>query len=301
MFGRAPTKRTTLTPVTRHELDLLPSGAIVELLLDAEERVVPAVRAVAGDIAMAADAVADCMRRGGRIAFVGAGTSGRLAMVEAAELPGTFGLRDADVMARVAGVGARSQTGTDRDEDDVEAALGDIDSMRLGHRDVLIAVAASGRTPYTVAAARHAKGVGCCVIAVVNLPDSPLAHVANVTIEVTLGPEVLRGSTRLTAGTAQKLVLNALTTAAMVRLGRVHGDVMVDVVAANGKLRDRVVDIVVEISGSTRALALTALVECDWNARAAILRLTAGLAAPEAADVAGAHASLRDAMDAQQL
>jgi N-acetylmuramic acid 6-phosphate etherase len=285
-----------VTNVTRHELDKLPSAAIVELLLDAEERVVPAARAAADQIAAAADVVARSLASGGRLAFIGAGTSGRLAVVEAAELPGTFGLPAHSIVARVAGGSGDGLVGSDRDEDDVEAALLDLDSMHLVEGDVLVAVAASGRTPYTLAAARAAVNRGVQVVAVVNAMGSPLAAVAAVAIEVAVGPEVLRGSTRLTAGTAQKLVLNALTTTAMVRLGRVHGDVMIDVVAANEKLRGRVVDLVVEISGCTLDAGLAALVACDWNARAAILTLVCGLSAGDARAQAAAHLSLRDAI-----
>jgi N-acetylmuramic acid 6-phosphate etherase len=289
-----------MSHVTRHKLDKLPSGAIVGLLLDAEERVVPAVRAAVDQIADAAEMLAQCLGGGGRLAFIGAGTSGRLAVVEAAELPGTFGLLPSDVLARVAGGGGESLAGTDRDEDDVEAAIRDLDSMQLGAGDVLVAVAASGRTPYTVAAARAAVTRGVRVVAVVNAIESPLAAMSDVAIEVPVGPEVLRGSTRLTAGTAQKLVLNALTTTAMVRLGRVHDDVMVDVVAANEKLRGRVIDIVVEIAGCSPDAGVAALVACEWNARAAVLHLTCGLPAAQAREQAAAHLTLRDAIDAHQ-
>jgi N-acetylmuramic acid 6-phosphate etherase len=284
-----------MTNVTRHDLDKLPSVDIVELLLDAEERVVPAVRLATEQIAEAAELIAASLRHGGRLAFIGAGTSGRLAVVEAAELPGTFGLPVSRVLARVAGGGV-GLVGTDRDEDDVEAALRDLDSMQLTVGDVVVAVAASGRTPYTLAAARAASSGDIRVVAVVNATDSPLAAAAHIAIEAPVGPEVLRGSTRLTAGTAQKLILNALTTTAMVRLGRVHGDVMVDVVAANEKLRDRVVDLVVEISGCVPAAGLAALVACEWDARAAIVQLVCGVTPAQARDKAAAHLTLRDAI-----
>lgn len=287
-----------MTPVTRHELDKLPSAAIIELLLDAEERVVPAVRSATGQIAAAADLISHCLKGGGRLAFIGAGTSGRLAVVEAAEMPGTFGLPSATVVARVAG-GGGGLVGTDFDEDDVVAALRDLDAMRLKPGDVLVAVAASGRTPYTLAAARAAAGRSVQVVAVVNATESPLAQAAHIAVEVPVGPEVLRGSTRLTAGTAQKLVLNALTTTAMVRLGRVHGDVMVDVVAANEKLRGRVVELVVEIAGCAPDAGLAALVACDWDARAAIVQLVRGLPPAQARSEAAAYLTLRDAIAGQ--
>jgi N-acetylmuramic acid 6-phosphate etherase len=292
-----------VTQPIRHQLDLMSSQAIVDVLLDAEERVVPAVRAVSAAITAAAELVAQSLRDGGRVAFLGAGTSGRIALAEAAELPGTFGLAVDDVLLRVAGMnetGRRPDLGSDRDEDDVEAGVAAVDSMKLSASDVLIAVAASGRTPYTVAAAGYAEQRRVPIVAVVNSADSPLAALADVAIEILVGPEVLRGSTRLTAGTAQKLALNAMTTAAMVRLGRVHGDVMVDVVAANEKLRQRVVDLVHDIASCPPEEALAALVACDWNARAAVLQLMGGLAPDAAVSAAADHLSLRAAITAQR-
>ena len=196
----------------------------------------------------AADLIARQVRRGGRIAFVGAGTSGRLALCEAAELPGTFGLDPSTVLIRVAGAGRRAPVGTDGDEDDVDGASADFADMALLAHDVMVAVAASGSTPYTLVMARLAAQAGIALVAVVNALDSPLAALATAAIEVPVGPERLQNSTRLTAGTAQKLILNALTTAAMVALGHVHGDLMIDVVPANAKLRARVIGIVAEIA-----------------------------------------------------
>jgi N-acetylmuramic acid 6-phosphate etherase len=258
---------------SRPQLDLLTSVEVVEQLLAAEERVVPAARRQLEPLAAAADLVAARMRDGGRLVLAGAGTSGRLAFAQAAELPGTFGLDRSQVQAVVAGgVGGR-----DDDEDDLDLAGTDLDDLRLGTGDVLVAVAASGRTPYTLQIAQAARAAGAAVIAVVNTAGSPLAALADMAIEVQAGPEVLRDSTRLTAGTAQKVVLDALTTTAMVRLGRVHGDLMVDVVGANAKLRERQASIVAEITGSSTEAARTALSACRDNARAAIVHLVLGL------------------------
>lgn len=278
-------------------LDTLDSAGVVERLLDAEERVVAAVRAATPQIAAAADLIARRVRRGGRLAFVGAGTSGRLALGEAAELPGTFGLDASTVLGRVAGAGRGEPFGTDRDEDDASAASADFADMGLHTRDVMVAVAASGSTPYTLVMARAGAQAGVSVVAVVNALGSPLAALARAPIEVPVGPEALRNSTRLTAGTAQKLTLNALTTAAMVALGHVHGDLMIDVVAANAKLRDRVSGIVAEIADRPLDVARAALECCDWNARAAVLSLTGGFSPADAAERAARHPTLRAAMD----
>jgi N-acetylmuramic acid 6-phosphate etherase len=274
------------------ELDLLPTDAVVSLLLNAEERIVPAVRAAAADIVTAAELCADRLRSDGRLIFVGAGSSGRIAAAEAAELPGTFGLDRARVLHRMAG----GDQSTDDDEDDLSAAREDIAGLALTGSDVLIAVAASGSTPYTLAVAQAARAQGASVIAVVTVTGSPLADLATVTIAAVVGEEVLRGSTRLGAATAQKIVLNALTTAAMARYGRVHGDLMIDVVPANAKLRTRAAQIVSTITSASEADASSALIACAGDARAAVLMLELGLTAPEARERANRTATLRAAL-----
>lgn len=275
----------------RPELDLLPTRAVVELLLDGEQRVVPAVRAQAAAIAGGADLIAARMRAGGRLLFTGAGTSGRIAAAEAAELPGTFGLDRALVAARVAG----GAVGTDEHEDDLAGAQADLTALAITAGDVLVAVAASGTTPYTLCIAGAARSTGAQVIAVVNVPASPLADLADVAVEAVVGDEVLRGSTRLSAGSAQKIALNALTTAAMVRLGRVHGDLMLDVVGANAKLRARSAGIVAEIAGCSPEAAARALASCG-SARAAVVHLVLGLPPSVATARAAQHITLRDAL-----
>jgi N-acetylmuramic acid 6-phosphate etherase len=276
----------------RPQLDVLPAVEVVLLLLGAEERVVPAVRARAAELAAGAELIAQRMRGGGRLLFAGAGTSGRLAVAEAAELPGTFGLDRRLVQARVAG----GEASTDRDEDDLRGAEGDLAQLAIAAPDVLVAVAASGRTPYTLAIAQAAREAGAAVIAVVNAPGSPLAELADVELAVPVGDEVLRGSTRLTAGTAQKVALNALTTTAMALFGRIHGDLMIDVEGANAKLRERSAGIVAEIAGCDLVEAARALAACDGNARAAVLHLSLGLAPDEAAARAATHRTLRAAL-----
>jgi N-acetylmuramic acid 6-phosphate etherase len=280
--------------IDRPQLDLLPTAEVVGLLLDAEQRVVPSVRAAATSIADAADLLAARLRSGGRVVFAGAGTSGRIAAAEAAELPGTFGLDRSVVLARVAG-GAAS---TDAAEDDTSAAERDAAEIGFTGRDVLVAVAASGSTPYTLHLAGAAHAAGAAVISVTNAPGSALAARAGCAVEVDVGPEVLRGSTRLTAGTAQKVALNALTTAAFVRLGRVHGDLMLDVEPANAKLRQRAAAIVAEIAGCELATADAALAACGDSARAAVLHLVLGLDPVTAKTRTAEHASLRDALQA---
>jgi N-acetylmuramic acid 6-phosphate etherase len=279
-------------------LDLLPTVDVVGRLLAAEERVLPVVRGAAPSIARAAELIAGRMRSGGRLALLGAGTSGRLAVLEAAELPGTFGLPEGAVVGVNAGGGRGGLAGHDRDEDDTGAGRRDLIGTGIGPGDVLIAVAASGRTPYTVSAARWAAEHDVLVITLTATDGSPLAALAEVSIEVPIGPEALHGSTRLTAGTATKLALDALTTAAMVRLGRVHDDLMIDVVPANAKLRDRSAAQVARIAGGSPETARVALEACGWNARGAVLNLLTGLAPDRACDLAAAHPTLRAAIAA---
>lgn len=284
-------------PAPAPQLDLLPDEEVIALLLSAEQRVIPAVRAAGPAIAAAAALVAERMLAGGRLVLVGAGSSGRLAVAEAAELPGTFGLPTDRIVAVLAGARG-SLAGTDWDEDDSAAATADLAEVGLSAADVVIAVAASGRTPYTLTSAKAAQAAGASVIAVVNVAASLLAALAAVSVELPVGDEILRGSTRLSAGTAQKIALNAITTIAMTRSGRVHGDLMVDVVPANAKLRARSAGIVAEIAACPAPEAWAALEACGWNARAAVLHLVAGLTPEQAAGRAAEHVSLRAALDA---
>jgi N-acetylmuramic acid 6-phosphate etherase len=279
----------------RQHLDQLAPDQLVDLLLGAEERVVPAVRAAAAEIVAAAQLLARSVTAGGRLVFAGAGTSGRIAVAQAAELPGTFGLDPARVVGLLAG-GRSAVAAGEYDEDDVDAGRADVDDLGLTAGDVLIAVAVSGRTPYTVACADRAAAADADVIAVVSEPNSPLAAIAGVAIVVPVGDEVLRGSTRLSAGTAHKVALDATTTVAMTLAGRVHGDLMIDVVAANAKLHGRAVAIVAEIAGCDDVRARVALEDCGWNARAAVVRLVLGIDPDAAAERAAAHRSLRDAL-----
>jgi len=274
-------------------LDVLPIAEVVELLLAAEARVLPAVRAQAASIAAAADLVARALAGPGRLVFAGAGTSGRIAWAEAAELPGTFGLEPSRVLARIAG----GPNADDESEDDLAAAAADLAGLALTAEDVLVAVAASGSTPYTLHVAQGARDCGSTVVAVVAVASSPLATLSDVAIEAAVGPELLRGSTRLGAGTAQKVALNTLTTAAMAQLGRVHGDLMVDVVAANAKLQERAAGVVAEVTGCDVATARAAVAACDGNTRAAVLSVVSGVGPAQAAALAASHRSLRAALD----
>ena len=277
-------------------LDVLSPVALVDEVISGQKHVTRVVRNARTELAAAAELVSGVFLAGGRIVLVGAGTSGRLALMEEAELPGTFGIPQDRVAARVAGADDRQPSGRDGAEDDENLGRADVAGLSLSHLDVMLAVSASGTTPYTLAAAEASREVRCPVIAVVNAAGSPLAALADVAVELPTGPEVVAGSTRLAAGTAQKLALNALTTAAMVRAGRVHGRFMVDVVPANAKLTRRVTALVAESCGVPEAVADTALRRCANNPRAAIVHVVTGLSPAEAARCAAAHRTVREAI-----
>ena len=285
---------------TERDLDLLSTAEAVRVVLAGQADVAAAVASTQRQIVAAVDLIAVSYAAGGRILMLGAGTSGRLAVQEAVEVPGTYGIPAERIQARVAGGGSGHLVGTDAAEDDMDQGQFDVRDLGIGPADVLIAVAASGRTPYTVAAAELAREFGAVVITVTTQPASPLAALADVAIEVPVGDEVVAGSTRLAAGTAQKLVLNTLTTTAMIRLGHVHRHYMVDVVAANDKLRLRISGVVAASTGADNDAAWQALQRCDWNARAAIVHLSAGLDPEAAAEVARSHRTVRDAIAAAQ-
>ncbi len=224
-------------------LDLLETAALVELLVDEQRDAVDAVMAQREPIARAVDEIAARLRSGGSLHYAGAGTSGRIAALDAAEMPPTFGTPPELVRAHVAGGAAALVRAIEGAEDDVRAgAEAAVASVRSG--DAAIGVSASGGAPFVVALVKRARALGAFTVAITSVADSPLAREAESAIVLATGPEALAGSTRLKAGTAQKVCLNAISTAVMVRLGKVYDNLMVDVVASNAKLRRRAIRLV---------------------------------------------------------
>jgi len=279
------------------DLDLLATPDLVATVVESQRQAFAAVEAAQPAIIKAVDLLVTAYDAGGRWLLLGAGTSGRLAVMEASEVPGTYGVPSSRIQARVAGGGADALVGIDAAEDDEALGVRDLDDLAASDADVVIAVTASGTTPYTLRAAGEAKSRGCRLVSVTTVAGSPLASFADVAIEPEVGAEVVIGSTRMAAGTAQKLVLNTLTTAAMVRLGRVHGNHMIDVEPANEKLRQRVATAISKVTGSGFEQAWQALVACDWHARAAIVHLETGLDPAEAKARADRHRTVRDAIN----
>lgn len=251
-------------------------------LMNQEDQKVPlSIAPIIPQIAAAVDLIADRLRRNGRLIYCGAGTSGRLGVLDAAECPPTFGTDPGQVMGLIAGgreAMFRAQEGA---EDDEAAAVGDLTTIELTAADVVVGLSASGRTPYAVSALRYARRKGAATIAVASSPASPLAKEADIALTALPGPEVIAGSTRLKAGTVQKLILNMLSTGTMIRLGKVYGNRMVDVQATNEKLARRALRIVQEVTGDEEAACQENLNKANGNAKLAILLALSGLSPEE--------------------
>jgi N-acetylmuramic acid 6-phosphate etherase len=258
------------------DLDLRSTAELVELM-NAEDATVPGAIAAAADaIAAAVDAVAERLLQGGRLIYVGAGTSGRLAAVDAAECESTFSTRPGQVVALVAGGAASGAAAQEAAEDDDAAGAAEIQTSGASARDAVVGVSASGRTPYVLGAIEAARRTGALTVGVVSVHGSALSELVDHEIAAVVGPEVVAGSTRLKAGTAQKLVLNTISTVAMIRLGKTFGNLMVDVDATNDKLRARVRRIVRQATGASPGAVEVALTESGGEAKVAIVALLTG-------------------------
>lgn len=263
-------------------LDLRSTREQVELMAEQDRVAVDAVAATRDQLVAAIDATVDRMRRGGRLIEVGAGTPGRLAVLDAAECRPTFGVDERQVVAVMAGGFGAVRSAAEHDEDDLDGGRDDLVALRPGPDDVVLAVSASGRTPYVLGALAAARSAGAFTIAVVNNAGSPIAAASDLAVEALTGPEVVAGSTRLKAGTAAKLVLNTISTLVMVQLGHTHGDLMIDVRASNDKLRRRAQRIVEEATGEPAAAVEAALRSSGDETKTATVMLLAGVDAAEA-------------------
>ncbi|MBX3111753.1 MAG: N-acetylmuramic acid 6-phosphate etherase [Fimbriimonadaceae bacterium] len=248
-------------------LDKMSAREIVRLMNEEEFGVLRALEAAEAPIAAATERAAQAFREGGRIIYVGAGTSGRIATMDAAEMVPTFGLDPSRFVAVVAGGPAAGVQAVEDAEDSDHAAIGALNELKLEKRDIVIGVAASGRTPYVLAAVKHAAQKGLWTCGIANNKSAPLLEAVDLGILLDTGPEILTGSTRLKAGTSQKLVLNRISTGAMVLNGKVIENLMVDVKAKNQKLKERCVRMVRELSPVTEDEAWRLLEEHGWSVR----------------------------------
>jgi N-acetylmuramic acid 6-phosphate etherase len=282
-----------------HRLDEMPVEAVLRLMNEEDRKVPEAVEKALPRIAEAVGLLVEAWEQGGRWIYVGAGTSGRVAAIDAAECPPTFGVPSGRVLALLAGGQTAATQAVEGAEDDRLAAARDLDDLDLDPSDVVVGLAASGRTPYVVAAVRHASETGCATVGISNNPGSELGAVASVGIELDTGPEVLTGSTRLKAGTSEKLVLNMLSTAAFTRLGKVYENLMVDLQATNEKLKNRSLRIVREATGGSEEQARELLHAADGSVKVAVVMGRASVPANQARellDVAGGN--VRRALEA---
>jgi len=273
------------------DLDLRETGELVELMNRLDAAVPAAVAAAAGAVADVIDQVVELLRAGGRLIYVGAGSSGRQAVADAAECEATFSTAPGQVVALFAGEQEEA-------EDDAAAGARAVRELEVSAADAVIGVSASGRTPYVLSAIEAAAGAGAFTACIVCASGSPLADLAERELAVIVGPEVVAGSTRLKAGTAQKLVLNQISTVSMVRLGKVFDNLMVDVAADNEKLRARARRIVQTVTGVAGDDADDALAAADGSAKVAIVSLRSGLGADDARSrLAEAGGNMRAALE----
>ncbi len=282
------------------EIDTWDSREIVAAIAMEDARVAPAVAAEGAAIARLADTVVERMQHGGRLIYVGAGTSGRLGVLDAAECPPTFGVDPGLVLARIAG-GAAALTGpVEAAEDDPALGERDIAEMNVADQDVVLGIAASGRTPYVLGAVAEARRRGAFVAGLACVEQSPLSAVVDLMIAPVVGPEVITGSTRMKAGTAQKFVLNQISTTVMIRLGKTLGNLMVDVQPTNEKLRQRAVAIVTQATGVEADEARRLLSAASYEVKTAILMALAGVEVDEARQrLRAGRGRLRSALAAQ--
>jgi N-acetylmuramic acid 6-phosphate etherase len=281
MDKRYPMLTEASNPATA-AIDGMDARAIVAAIAAEDAKVAPAVAAVGDEIARLVDVVVERMRRGGRLIYVGAGTSGRLGVLDAAECPPTFSASPEQVVGLIAGGAAALTQSIEEIEDRPEAGRDAIDAIGVGPGDVVLGIAASGRTPYVLGALAEARQRGAFAAGLACTHPSPLAEAAEIMIAPIVGPEVIAGSTRMKAGTAQKLVLNTLSTAVMIRLGKTFGNLMVDVRPVNSKLRHRAVGIVAAATGLAHEQARAVLEAAAHEPKTAIVMVLADVTADEA-------------------
>ena len=263
-------------------LDVMTPLEIVTVMNEEDARVPEAIKPQLNNIAQCVTWAAQSIENGGRLIYMGAGTSGRLGVLDAAECPPTFGVSPETVVGLIAGGDKAFIKAVEGAEDSAELGRQDLVSIGLTSRDLVVGIAASGRTPYVLGGLEYAKNMGCHTVGISCNPGSAVGKAAELAIEVVPGPECLTGSTRLKAGTAQKLILNMISTATMVRCGKAFQNLMVDVVPTNEKLRVRAENIVMEATGTTRERAKEALLQSGDKVKTAILMILVGCGREEA-------------------
>lgn len=257
-------------------IDSLSATEIIRLINSEDHKVSRAVEAELPAIAAAIEAIVNSFQHGGRLIYQGAGTSGRLGVLDASECPPTFGVSPTQVVGLIAGGDIALRNAVEGAEDDAQAGEDDLQAIELSSRDTLVAIAVSGRTPYAIGGLKYATAIGAKTVSLTCNPGSEMSRLADIAISPVVGAEVLTGSTRLKSGSAQKMVLNLLSTASMILTGKCYQNLMVDVQATNEKLRARAVRIVMQATECSQAEAESALARADNRAKLAIMMLLSG-------------------------
>ena len=258
-------------------VDSLSALEIVQLMNKEDKQVPLAIEKCLPQIAQAVECIVAAFQQGGRLVYIGAGTSGRLGVLDASECPPTFGVSPEMVKGIIAGGERALRHPIEGAEDSKAQAVVDLQTIQFSSKDVLVGIAASGRTPYVIGALEYAKSLGSVMVSIASNPNSAMANIVDIAIDTVVGPEVLTGSSRLKSGTAQKLVLNMLTTASMILMGKCYQNLMVDVQASNEKLKARAIRIVMQATDCDKTLAEETLKLADQNAKLAIMMILSGL------------------------
>ena len=258
-------------------VDSLSALEIMQLMNEEDKQVPLAIEKCLPQIAQAVERIVSAFQQGGRLVYIGAGTSGRLGVLDASECPPTFGVSPEMVKGIIAGGERALRHPIEGAEDSKKQAVVDLQTIQFSSKDVLVGIAASGRTPYVIGSLEYAKSLGSMTVSIASNPNSAMANIVDIAIDTVVGPEVLTGSSRLKSGTAQKLVLNMLTTASMILMGKCYQNLMVDVQASNEKLKARAIRIVMQATDCDKALAEETLKLADQNAKLAIMMILSGL------------------------
>ena len=263
-------------------IDCASTLEILQIINNEDKKVAIAVEKQLTNIAKAVDEISHALLNRGRLIYLGAGTSGRLGILDASECPPTYGTAPEQVVGLIAGGHPAIFKAVENAEDSPELAINDLKHINFSAKDILVGIAASGRTPYVIGGMQYAKSLGATVVSLCCNPNAPMINLANIAITPIVGAEVITGSSRMKAGTAQKMILNMLTTASMIKIGKVYGNLMVDVEATNAKLVERQISIVMQATDCSRQTAITTLNQCNQHCKTAILMILAGLTAEEA-------------------
>ncbi|MCT8557711.1 N-acetylmuramic acid 6-phosphate etherase [Glaesserella parasuis] len=259
------------------QIDTLSAYEIVQIINNEDKQVPLVIEKVLPQIAQAVEKIVEAFQQGGRLVYIGAGTSGRLGVLDASECPPTFGVSPEMVKGIIAGGERALRHPIEGAEDNKEAGKQDLQAVEFSQKDVLVGIAASGRTPYVLGALAYAKQLGATTVSIASNPNSAMSQIADIVIDTVVGAEVLTGSSRMKSGTAQKLVLNMLTTASMILIGKCYQNLMLDVQASNQKLVARAIRIVMQATECSREIAETTLVLAENNAKLAIMMILADL------------------------